>query len=415
MRLGPVLAACALAAVSLPALAQSISPLEPPDTSRYLKWGPIRIRPGLQIPNFGYDSNVFYRPDDSTLPQVGDYFIAIAPRAEGLVLFGRRAFLTFDERLEFYVYAQQHDVNYFNQLGRMRLTIPFRRIGLYADLGYDRIRDRPIDAQDARPIRKEIPTGGGFVFKAGWRTDGEIGITRSRFTGEDPDDPCVAGTGCLTIGQRIDRVESGSRLRLRYLAFGRARVLLDASRRTIVFDDPAVQRDGKERRVLPGLDFGLGGRVFGTLHVGWADFDLDKPTATDFRGTVADVALGYRFGGSGSYVTLTGTRDVRYSVLESTDLYTYTGADAMFVKYFNRFLGMELGGGRGTLDFLGDPTGRRDDVLTGSAGIRFRISENDLGRRVEYAFRYVNTKRNSTDDSLDQTRGTVGFGVSFGY
>jgi len=415
MRLRPVLVACALAAAAAPALAQEISPLEPPDTSRYLRWGPIRIRPGLSIPNFGYDNNVFYRPDNSTEPQVGDYYIAIAPRASGVVLFGHRAFLTFDERLEFYVYAQQHEVDYFNQLGRMRLTVPFRRFGLYGDLGYDRIQDRPIDAQDSRPIRKELPTGGGLIAKVGWRTDGELGFTHSRFTGEDPDDPCQPGGGCFTIGQRIDRVESGIRLKARYLAFGRARILLDASRRTIEFDDPAVQRDGKERRILPGLDFGLGGRVFGTLHVGWANFDLKRAGAADFRGTVADVALGYRFGGSGSYITLIGARDVRYSVLESTDLYTYTGAETTFVKYFNRFLGMELGGGRGTLDFLGDAAARRDDLLTGTAGIRFRISENDLGRRVEYAFRYVFTRRDSTDDSLDQTRGTVGFGVSFGY
>ena len=62
-----------VAAAAPAALAQSISPLDPPDTSRYLKWGPFRVRPGLTIPNLGYDSNVFYRPDTSTEPQVGDY------------------------------------------------------------------------------------------------------------------------------------------------------------------------------------------------------------------------------------------------------------------------------------------------------------------------------------------------------
>jgi hypothetical protein len=47
--------------------------------------------------------------------------------------------------------------------------------------------------------------------------------------------------------------------------------------------------------------------------------------------------------------------------------------------------------------------------------VRFRLSENDIGRRVEYAFRYILTRRDSTSDSLDQTRGTIGFGVAFGY
>ena len=85
------------------------------------------------------------------------------------------------------------------------------------------------------------------------------------------------------------------------------------------------------------------------------------------------------------------------------------------MRYFNRFIGLELGGGRFTLDFLGATDGRKDDILTGQAGVRFRISENDLGRRVEYAFRYILTRRNSTNPFLDQTRGTIGFGASIGY
>ena len=151
----------ALAAASPAVFAQSISPLDPPDTSRYLQWGPFRVRPGLTIPNLGYDSNVFAIPDTSPVPKVGDYFVALSPRIEGLVLFGHRAFLTFDERLEFYAYATQTELNYFNQFGKARLTVPFRRFGIYGDIGYDRTRDRPYDAQDIRPIRKTYPFGVG--------------------------------------------------------------------------------------------------------------------------------------------------------------------------------------------------------------------------------------------------------------
>ena len=391
------------------ALAQSISPLDPPDTARYLKWGPFWVRPGLTIPNLGYDSNVFYRPDESTEPQVGDYFIALAPRIEGVVLFGHSAFLTFDERIEYYAYASQTELNYFNQLGSARLTVPFRRFGFYGDIGYYRTRDRPLEAQDARPIRKDLPVGAGAILKLGWRTDAEFGLTHDRLSASDPDD--------ATIGPRNDRVEKGLRLKARYLAFGRTRVLLDASRRKITFDDAltAALRDGNERRTLVGLDFGLGGRIFGTVRAGVSNFDLDLPAARDFRGMVADVALGYSFGESGSRLTLTGARDVRYAIYESSNLYVYTGGELTLVKYFNRFIGAEIGGGRANLGFLGDPQNRVDNYTTGAVGIRFRISENELGRRVEYAFRYIRTAVNSTRDDLDQNRGTIGFGVSFGY
>jgi hypothetical protein len=194
-------------------------------------------------------------------------------------------------------------------------------------------------------------------------------------------------------------------------------VLLELAQRQISFDDPAtaLRRDAKERRQLAGLDFGLGGRVFGTFRVGHADFKLDNPSGTSFNGPVADISLGYSFGGSGSRLTLIAARDVRYTVFDATPLYVHTGGDLALVKYFNRFIGVEVGAGRAVLDFLGDPQNRVDHNTSATAGVRFRISENDLGRRVEYAFRYTRWIINSTRDDLDQNRGTVGFGVSFGY
>src|SRR4029077_13637064 len=129
----------------------------------------------------------------------------------------------------------------------------------------------------------------------------------------------------------------------------------DLSQRDIEFDNPAVLRDGRERRQLVGLDFGLGGRVFGTFRVGHADFNLTAPGATGFNGPIADVALGYNLGSSGSRLVLTGARDVRYTVFDAPPLYVYTGGDLSFIKYFNRFSGAEIGLGRASLTFLGDP------------------------------------------------------------
>ncbi len=409
------------AAVSPSVLAQELSPLDPPDTSRYLRWGPLRVRPGLTIPNLGYDSNVFavtdQKAESDPSSKVGDYFVALAPRVEGLVLFGHSAFLTFDERLEFYAYASQNELNYFNQYGKARLTVPFGRFGFYGDFGFDRTRDRPYDAQDIRPVRKTYPFGGGLILRLGWRTDAELGFTRTRFSAHDPNEACdpAVTPGCFTVADLNDHTETGTRVRARYLAFGRARVLLDLAQRDIAFDNTAVGRDGHEHRQLVGLDFGLGGRVFGTIRVGHAAFNLTATSNSDFNGPVADIALGYNFGGSGSYVTFTGARDIRYTVFNPTPLYIYTGGDLSFVKYFNRFIGGELGAGRASLEFLNDPLGRVDNDTTATIGIRFRISETDLGRRVEYALRYVRWIINSTQNDVDQNRGTIGFGVSFGY
>jgi hypothetical protein len=415
-RIGILALSVALTASHAVAQSTDISPLEPPSTARYLSWGPFRVRPGLVIPTLGYDNNVFAIPTDSPVKPIGAYFIDLSPRIEGLVLFGSRAFLTFAERLDLFFYSKETELNYFNTFGKMRLTVPFGQFGIYGDIGYDRTRDRPYDAQDIRPIRKTYPYGLGLIVKFGWRTDMELGYRHTRNTAEDPNDPCaVPGATCPTVSDLNNRVDDGVRLSARYLAFGRTRLLLALSRQTINFDDPntAVERDGNEQRQLVGLDFGLGGRVFGTFRVGHANFDLTDPGGTDFNGPVADIALGYNLGSMGSRITLTGARDVRYTVYNSTPLYVYTGADLGLVKYFNRFIGMEISGGRATLDFIGTP--RVDDDLTGTLGVRFRIAENDLGRRVEYAFRYTRYVIDSTIPFNDQNRGTVGFGVSIGY
>jgi hypothetical protein len=426
-----LLALCAALAASPAVVAQSISPLDPPDTSRYLRWGPFRVRPGFAISDLGYDNNVFAVTDQTAAEdpgsKVGDYFIALSPRIQGLVLFGHRAFLTFDERLEFYAYARQSEIDYFNNFFNSRLTFPFRRLGLYADVGYDRTRDRPYDNQGIRPLRKAYPLGAGLIVKFGWRTDAELGYLRTRLTADDPSDPSAPSDPSVpcnpnipsscTINELNDRTEAGARLKARYLAFGRTRVLLEVSQRTITFNDPdtAADRNGEERRQLAGLDFGLGGTISGTFRVGHANFNLTDPTATDFNGPVADIALSYNFGGSGSRVTFTGYRDVRYTVFDVNPIYVYTGGNLKLIKYFNRFLGIEVGAGRANLNFLGSDPERVDNDTNGSLGLLFRISENDLGRRVEYAFRYTRWVVNSTLDYLDQNRGTIGFGVSFGY
>ncbi len=408
---------CFLLLASPAVFAQSISPLDPPDTAQYLRWGPLWARPGFAIADLGYDSNVNGVTDGSSIAKVGDYFIAVTPRLKGLVLFGHRAFLTFDTSLQLYAYAQQRDFDYFNAFVNARLTVPFRRFGLYGDVGFYRTRDRPYDVPSLRPLRKTYPLGAGLVVKFGWRSDAEFGYAQSRFTADDPNDPCVAGdpTSC-SIKALNDRREEGVRLKVRYLAFGRTRVLLEASRRTITFNYPKAeaQRDGDERRQVVGLDFGLGGRLSGTFRVGHANFDLVNPDFTGFNGFVADIALGYNFGGPGSRLWFVGARDVRYTVFDLTPLYVFTGGDLTLYKYFNRFLGLQVGAGRATLDFLGDNE-RVDTNTTGTLGLLFRVSENSLGRSVEYSLRYTRWIINSTENRLDQNRGTIGFGASFGY
>jgi hypothetical protein len=400
-----------LAVPCFPARAQQ-DPLEPPDLSRYARWGPVWVRPTLVLSNVGHDDNVFYRSGDQDAP--GDYTATISPRVEGVVMLGQRAFLTFDERLDWTLYRRYSDQNFANQFGRARLTVPFQAMGLYVEGRLNRLRDRPNAELDTRTRRDEDRLEAGVILRLGWRTDLETGVFRSDWSHRDPDftDPD------FTIGDLLDRRESGARARLRYRLTAQTRLTLDADRREIDFDNPLVSRDSTRSSLMPGVQFGEGARLSGLVKVGRARVDAEDPAQPDFDGTIGEAALAWRLG-IGTTVRLNARRDVGFAVYER-NAYTLDETYRLgLVHYFNRVFGAEAGGSRGTLRFPGsgdDPgTDRRDDISTSDGGLRFRIYQATDGRRLEYNVRVTRFRRDSTRDGLDQTRTIVGAGVVVGF
>lgn len=402
-----VLAVLFLAVAFLPAAAQS-SALDPPALDRYLRWGPLRVRPGLEVRNFGYDGNVFYRyADDPRGESVGDWTITLGPKVDGVVLFGSRAFLTFRSRLDYTAYRSYSEINYFNTYNDARLTFPFRRFGVFAEAGYDRTRDRPIDAQDTRPIRRDRSAGVGGIVRLGWRTEAELAFTRDDWSGTD-DNP--------TFEPRINRVETGTRFRLRYLLVGRTRLTFEGRRLDIAFDDPAVAvtRDGTSDRWLPGVSFGEGGPLSGSLKAGPAKIDLVQSAGPEYDSWVGEAKLVYRPGRQTTFA-LDWSRDAVYSVLDFSDLYLYRRTELQAIRYLNSLIGVEARVRRGSVDYLLDPGGRVDDLFDWSTGVRFRLGETALGRRVEYSLTWNDYTRDSNDDRFDSHRRVVGFGAVLGY
>lgn len=385
---------------------------------RYLKWGPFRVRPGITLTNLGYDNNILYQYTLDPRPAVGDYTATVSPKADAVVLFGDRAFFTFNARFDYTAYFHNSSVNYGNVFTGGRLTVPFRRWGVYADLGWDRIRDRPAELQSIRPTRTNGRLGGGFIFQAGWRTDLEFGLTRSRWTADDPTYRSPAGCElgvddpCFTLGDLWDRVEKGIRVKARYLVVGRTRLTGEWGETRYTFDDPEVLRDGTDRRLLLGVSFGEGGRLLGAARLGPARVDLTQTPGVEATGIVGNAQLAYRYG-SGSTLQFAGRRDVRYSVFESSRILFERGGGIRVVQYFNRMLGLELGGDLGKMAFQNST--REDTIRTYDVAVRVRMMENDLGRRVEYSLRLTRYDRQSNVPIYDFSRTLFGFGATFGY
>lgn len=397
------------AAGSIPCLAQQSS-LEPPDLGRYVRWGPLRARPGVEFRNVGYDDNIFA----SNTNVVGDYTATIGPKLDGLVLLGHRAFLTFREQLRYTAYARNSDQNFTDQRFVGRLTFPLRRTGFFVDGLYNRLKERPVDEQDIRADRDEDGLGAGIIVQPGWRTEIEVGRFHKNWSYFDPDaDPAAP----VTIADRLDRSEDRNTLEVRYKILGRTRLTLEAHVKDIDFDSAlASPRDSREWGVLPGVDFGEGGSLSGSLRFGWTEIDAEGQAQTDFDDVVGRAELAYR-PNSRLTLRLDALREPGFTVSTDSTFYLDTRLRLRGVYYLNRIIGIETGGARGKLAFPGGTGGfeREDRIDSYEMGLRFRLAENTLGRRIEYNLRYQRSRRDSNDDLQDRSRTSIGLGAVVGF
>lgn len=392
-----------------PCLAQQ-SALEPPDLGRYLRWGPLRARPGFEISNVGYDDNIFA----SNANRVGDYTATFSPKLDGLILFGDRAFVTFKEKLERTIYLDYSDQNFTSQRASARATFPLRRTGFFVDGQSDRLKERPVDQQDIRADRDEDALGVGLILAPGWRTEIEIGRSHKHWSYFDEDaDPNAP----VTIGDRLDRSEDRNALEVRYRILGRTRLTMNTYVDTIEFDNAVSSgRDSREWGVAPGVDFGEGGSLSGSVRLGWTRINADDPTQTDFDDVVGRAELAYR-PRSRLHLRLDALREPGFTVSTNSIFYLNTRVRLRAVYYLTRIVGVESGGSRGKLEFPGasGAFAREDDVDTYEVGVRFRLAENSLGRRIEYSLRLQRYRRDSTDDLQDRTRTAVGLNAVVGF
>jgi len=394
------------------ALAQK-SKLEHPPLENYLRWGPLRVRPGFYLANFGYDNNIFA----SNVVKVGDFTATLAPQLDGLMLIGNRSFLEFRERIEYVAYLEHTDQNYWNQKGSARYTFPFERFGVFGDFEFNSILERPIDEQDNRRRRNETLLGGGFIFELGWRTEMVIKQTLANFEYTDPDLN-------QDISNQLDRDERRTDLEISYLLNGRTRALFDAEQRDTKFDRPDDQgriRDSDGWQLRGGLGFGDRGRLSGTARVGWARIVPVDPRVPELSEPVGDARLSLKVGG-GLRLQLDLERAPGYAVTEIYFMAESYGLRA--IRFFNRFLGVDLGARYGTLDFptqvvlfdaraVQEP--RHDQLWAYDAGVRVRLSTNSLGRKVEYRLSLRHTDRTSNRENLDQERTTFGIDAVVGF
>ncbi|HXV76855.1 MAG TPA: outer membrane beta-barrel protein [Candidatus Polarisedimenticolaceae bacterium] len=398
--------------------AQATSKLEPPDLDRYLRWGFLRARPGLELSNLGYDNNILLTPEET---RVGDYTATLSPKLDGMILFGSRAFLTFVQRFDYTAYINHTDQNFLDNTTLSRLTLPFRsrQIGLFVDAGYVIDHQRPIDLEGARPRTENASGGIGLIVAPGWRTEIELGRRLRVIEYTDDDFNALVGP---SVGDRLDRRENGTTLDLSYQLRGRTKLLITGLWQEIEFAEPftvgdlSFTRDTDEWRAMAGLEFGEGGPLVGSFRLGWDRIVPRSPILEVFSQPVGQASLRYRLN-SRTRFELETERLPGFAVYGANSYYLLWNARFGTIYYFSRLIGIEAGVSAGRLTFPDsiDLLGREDELRSYDLGTRFRLMENSIGRRVEYGFKVRYYDRTSTVPEFDRSATTVGFDAALGF
>jgi len=409
----------------VPTLAQSR--LEAPDTENYLRWGSIRGRPGLELSRIGYDNNILQSTDSSPDGRVGDYTATVSPKLDLLTLMGRSAFLTFEQRFDYTVYANRVDQNFLNSRTSARATIPLKsRFGFFVEGLYQIRHERPPDLARARPKLNYVNLGYGFILEPGWRTQIEVGAITDDYKYTDSD---VGPDVTAYIASRLNRFERGGSVDFRYLALTRTRVVFNGLVKNIDFDQtitiedfpsPGEQqiigRDANEWRAVAGLEFGRGGRVTGVFLVGWNQIKPEDSRIQTLSIPIGEASLAYRFSPR-TRLEINGQRISGFAVFGLNSYYLTSETELRVVHFFNRPFGLEAAVGTGQLTFPAslNVLEREDDLNRYELGVRLHQAENSMGKRSEYSFMVRHVQRRSSIPALDRSDASISFGAVFGY
>jgi hypothetical protein len=395
--------------------AGAASSLEPPDLAQYVRWGPVRARPGIEFSNIGYNDNILY---DQAGEAISDYTATVSPKLDGLVLFGDRAFLTFLEQFDYTLYLENGDQNYWNNRTQARLTVPFSNFGIFTDLTLADVKWRPTDLESIRPEERKRQFELGAIVEPDWRTRIEIARSVTDLSHSQQD----SAEDVPSVALRLDRNEAASRVDVAYRAAGSTEILLEGLFKDIEFDfEPLVDgvpvdRDTRERRIMTGLEFGEGGPITGTIRVGWDRIDTADPLLSDLREVVAELELAYQLT-SRTRLRFSGERLPGFAVWDVNTFYLNSEYGLRFVHYLNRTFGVEAGASRGRLTFpesTGD-TDREDRLDRWDVGFRVRGFRNAMGRAVEYRLRIGRYRRTSTIPDFDHSQTTFGINAVLGF
>ncbi len=341
-------------------------------------FGPLRLFPSLALRNVGYDSNVFFdaRPK-------ADYTGTFSPEVRAYLPLGGTILFTARENPEYSFYLNEKNRREFsNSFGFGLRALVLGRFVLDGSAHYDKHR-RP-QSSELGALVTDTSKGyeAGLTFETPRRTS--LGI-KAVFNDVSLEDYAPAETG-VPLSGILNRIERGLQAEFNYEISPGGYFFLSGMVTEFAFASAVSNwKDSTAMEGFAGVRFPIGGKIRGTLALGFKKFAPKEAGPAEFSGLVGKTELEGRFGPLGLRASY--SRDSVFSVW--TDVLFFIdsryGAGASF--YLTPFLRLDYNYDLGNADYPDFPGAgpapgegssgrRRDNHATHSAGIVVRLFGN---------------------------------------
>jgi hypothetical protein len=366
-----IVAAPAAARAQSGPLTASLSVREPRNVA--FRIGPVLISPNLNLPELGYDSNVF---DEDVDPKT-DWTVRFTP---DLTAYARSGVIQFavtagSELTYYHKYASERSVS---RLFKGRFDATLSRVKPWVAAAYVDLHNRPnreIDAR-ARHTDQELSGGVAFDITSIAAVYGMAAFTESRFA----EGETFKGLNLdESLSQRGRHYAAGMRLQATPFTMLRFEF---AMADTAFMNVPG--RDSASESGTVHVDFAPEAVLNGTAFVGYERFDPEDPQVPEFRGVVSGGTLRYTILERATLET-TVERQVRHSFEVERQYYVETGVDVVYTQRIRGPFDLQGVGSRRWLDYTRHTPGLRPTVDRVGVGLGYNLQDRSrIGFNVEY-------------------------------
>jgi hypothetical protein len=344
-----------------------------------IRWGPLRLAPGLTITQLGTDFNVFDEKEDPKK----DFVVAGTPDVSAFV---RTRFFTISAyvgaEMQFYQkYKKERSIGPAN---KARVDILMSRFTPYVGFAQTRNRTRPNGEIDVRANIEMDELSAGLAYDLSTYAKLFAGFSEESVEFKD------------ALEENVDLGQALSRWGRDYMLGFRTNITpllgfeLKGSLRNDYFRFEPT-RNGEKRSVSATFVFDTAAVVSGEAGASYTDYEAVDPLIKPFRGVTGQVALTFSFLET-ARVSIGANRMLDYSFDIEEGYYV---TNSVFLSYTHRLFSdvdVQVQGNRGFYDYgqrVGStPRQDRSDTVNGNLGY-------NLKNRTRVAVNYELTERRS--------------------